>query len=154
MAVHTPPTYTYDSMWTSIRRQHSHLSFAVITCSDARVLLSSVPGRSDVAAYEVEIGVHSGNTSAIRKLVNGQLVTVATRSTPGYLSCLQMNLFWLSWLGGTIKVGTGDPYGGEFLAWHDTEPYGIYSVQLSSGTSEEAEWEIDQEQSRYILLIN
>ena len=133
--VDTHSRYAYNTSWVDVVGKSS-MVFQVKACSDVHLALARIPGEAQVQAYEVVIGGWENSKSVIRSFPQ-QMPPASEKDTPGILKCGEFVWFWVSWLDGKIRLGTGQEVGeAEVMSWtHDTgEVRSVHSVGLSTGT--------------------
>ncbi|CAH1794507.1 unnamed protein product [Owenia fusiformis] len=148
--INTPNDYNFKHGWVATG-DTKFFTFAVQACSDAHLELQATPGDTDNLNYEIVIGGWSNTQSVIRTRKMGP--NVAVFQTPNLLSCSAFHLFWLSWAGGVIEVGTGSSYGaGRFLGWQDPNPHAVTAISMTTGYGSNGVWRFLHSSDKSVLI--
>lgn len=141
---HTDTVHGYNSLWISATQ---YVTLAVRACSDVHLALTSTVGNI-TRGREIVIGGYSNTRSQI---INGVRddgssfggAVVAQQETPLILSCTELRMFWISWIGDLIEVGTGWELGTSgFMRWHDPAPIAIAALGVSTGYAHDGDWRL------------
>ncbi|XP_061194695.1 uncharacterized protein LOC133202836 [Saccostrea echinata] len=133
--------YHYLDDFSTFIRQEKHITFDVMGCNDAHLILSKI--RNDtVSSYEIVFGGWSNTQSVIRTHKQGKAMSSALHSP---LSCNTSRPFWVSWENGKIKAGEGKVVSnGTFMEWTDPKPHPVNFIGISSWTTAETHWKFNK----------
>jgi len=71
---------------------------------------------------------------------------LAVANTPDALNCYQYREFWISWLDGYIRIGTGSRYRwNELIRMPDRKPHPISAVSFSTANGVLGEFEVESD---------
>ena len=128
-----------------------HMSFRLRTCGSAHVALSQLAAVTDVASYELDIGM--GVLQDTLRIRSGG-VEKAKKSVLDIGSCRQERDFWVGWRGGTVQIGLGTiPGDSSMVSWTDPNPHEVNFVGTASSDGDAAYWDLQAIQGRPITLI-
>ncbi|KAJ8321737.1 hypothetical protein KUTeg_000208 [Tegillarca granosa] len=107
-----------------------------MACNDAHLALCSNSG----PLYEIVIGGWGNGQSVIRDRKQGSNLAAYRGSV---LSCGSYNYFWISWSGGTVRVGKGTSVGSsQMMSWYDSTPHSVDYAAVSTGWGATGRWEV------------
>ena len=70
-------------------------------------------------------------------------------STPDVLNCYEVRSFWVSWVDGYVRVGTGYIYRlNTILQLEQKKPHPINAISISTMNGTEAEWEMEADNGK------
>lgn len=102
--------------------------------------------------YEIVIGGWDNTKSVIRKAKWAEPVVEV--DTPGILDGTTFKVFWVSWTGGVIEVGTGTRVGqGGIMSYDDPEHHAINSLSLTTGFDYEGVWSVGRLSGKLFLVL-
>lgn len=131
------------------------LVFGLAAGSDGHIGLSEHPGISTRNMYEIVLGGWDNQRSAIRRSIQGDILAEA--STVGILDRNNINIFWISWLDGIIKLGSGSVVGnGLIVEYRDPSPYKVNSVAMTTSSGYTGTWALGRvsgEYTRSVLVV-
>jgi len=138
----TPNAYAYQTIPNLDLTNKNYVRFSVKACNDAHITLQPTITGITSNAYEIVLGGWGNTQSVIRESFRG--VNRATKRQNDVISCSEERLFWISWSGGKIRVGTGGYFnsGIVLLEYQDSTPQEIKSVAVSTGWGASGSWEV------------
>jgi len=141
---HTDVVHGYKSVWISANGRE-HATIAVRACSDVHLALTERAGNI-TRGREIVLGGYVNSLSMIIDGIRDNDSSfggdvVAEQETPQILSCTEWRMFWISWIGNLIEVGSGWELGtAGFMRWYDTSPINIGALGVSTGYSHDGDW--------------
>jgi len=157
--VRSVKTYTKSSQqFRTVHRSlldTNNITFRVRALSDARLLLLSTPGNVQAPSYEIEIGAEDNTKTLLRvRSVVGDITI--EQVTKDILNVAELRPFWISWMNGTIKFGTGSVVGlSQVIFVTDPQPTfrkDVHSIAVSSSSLMRAEWEFGDDYDSGLLM--
>ena len=129
------------------------MSFEVMGCNDAHVLLSPNLQHITDGSYEIVFG-SNGNTLTNIRFMNGSGVA-SEAETPGIMRCNEFEKFWVEWDQEYIYIGTGDLNGYRLLSYYDpvNVPH-LNEVSINTWYTTALEWRFLEEQCKKIIIIH
>jgi len=130
---------------------YNYLTFKVMSCKDAHILLSPTAQDLSTNAYEIVIGGSENTISAIRRGSLGQNVVQA--STPNILNCEMLLSFWVRWQNQTLEVGSGPVDSHVLMRLDDPDMPAISVISVTSWYSAWAEFQFLQTEGNQFILF-
>ena len=125
--------------------QSTSMVFQVRACAHTNLLIGTKLRDYNSDNYEFKIGASSNTKVTLHR--NRQ--EVHSEDAEGLLHCEHLHWFWVSWLDGEIRFGTGEKVQeNQILYYHDQSPLDIFTASLSMSDNEQtpAEWQIADDQ--------
>ena len=130
---------------------YNYVTFKVMSCKDAHILLSTAVQDASITAYEIVIGGSENTISAIRRGSLGQNVVQA--STPNILNCEMLLSFWVRWQNQTLEVGSGPVDSHVLMRLDDPDMPAISVISVTSWYSAWAEFQFLQTEGNQFILF-
>lgn len=129
-------TSKYTSFWISTT-DHQYLLLEVMSCAEAHIALTDLPGLVTSHAYEIRLGENDNQQSGIYSH-KGDEYCHSSNASP--LSCTEYVHLWVSWADGFIKVGTGRLPGNNMFLNCEVDDFGISALSFASDRGNGATW--------------
>ena len=112
-------------------------SFKLKSCKEAQIILTTGLDSTRDSTVTVKLGTNNNKQSVIT--TSNDEVTL---NTDFIIDCDMYKMFWVSWMDGLVRLGTGLPYENEFmkLPVFLNISQNINKVKLSSGQDATADW--------------
>jgi len=124
------------------------LEFKLQTCSSAEIVLAVTPFNLNTDGYRVSLGM----LSTVARLHHPD--RTASADTMNLLNCYMLRSYWITWVGGLVKVGHGKMGANLIVQLQDTDQLVIGA--LTSFTPESlggGEWQVSRNIGKAVVLL-
>lgn len=126
------------------------LEFKLQTCSSAEIILAVTPFNLNTDGYRVSLGM----LSTVTRLHYAD--RTASADTMNLLNCYMLRSYWITWVGGYVKVGLGKMGTNLIVQLQDSDQLTIGALSLFTPQSQGGgEWQVSRSRGKavnYVIL--
>lgn len=124
------------------------LEFKLQTCSSAEIILAVTPFNPNTDGYRVSLGM----LSTITRLHYTDRTAAA--DTMSLFNCYTLRSYWITWVGGYVKVGHGKMGANLIVQLQDSDQLMIGALSLFTPQSQGGgEWQVSRSRGKIYIVV-